>query len=129
MCPLYFYQWNDYSISCAIYTGITVRNTEILGATPDNLTEVRYRLRKNKINSVVRVRERTIPTERPLLVSEVSAKFCGYRVPCGQRDGSLRPYSRISRPEPVLFLSSSSSIVLTRLSGPPSRPTTSQKIW
>jgi hypothetical protein len=32
-------------------------------------------------------------------------------------------------PEPLLFLPSISSIVLTRLSGPPSRPTTSQKIW
>jgi hypothetical protein len=30
----------------------------------------------------------------------------------------LRPYSRISRPETLLFLSSSSSVVLTRLSGP-----------
>jgi hypothetical protein len=29
--------------------------------------------------------------------------FCGYRVPCGQRDGSLRPYSRFSRQEPLLF--------------------------
>jgi hypothetical protein len=47
----------------------------------------------------------------------------------GQRDGSPRPYSRISRPEPLLSLSSSSSVVLTRLSGPRSRPTTSQKIW
>jgi hypothetical protein len=42
---------------------------------------------------------------------------------------SLRQYSRLSRPEPLLFLSSSPSIVLTRLSGPRSRPTTSQKIW
>jgi hypothetical protein len=33
-----------------------------------------------------------------------------------------------SRPEP-LFLWNSSSIILTRLSGPRSRPTTSQKIW
>jgi hypothetical protein len=38
-------------------------------------------------------------------------------------------YSRLSRPEPLLFLSSSSSVVLTRLSGLRSRPTTSQKIW
>jgi hypothetical protein len=29
------------------------------------------------LNSVARVRERTIPTERPPLVSEVSANFCG----------------------------------------------------
>jgi hypothetical protein len=40
----------------------------------------------------------------------------------GQRDGSLRPYSRLSRPEPLLFLSSSSSIVLTRLTGSLSCP-------
>jgi hypothetical protein len=39
-------------------------------------------------------------------------------MPCGQRDGSLRPYSRFSRPEPLPFLSSSSSIVLATLSGP-----------
>jgi hypothetical protein len=32
-------------------------------------------------------------------------------------------------PEPLLFFSSSSSLVLTRLSGPRSRPITSQKIW
>jgi hypothetical protein len=39
-------------------------------------------------------------------------------VPRGQRDGSLEPYSRFSRLEPLLFLASTSSIVLTRLSGP-----------
>jgi hypothetical protein len=50
-------------------------------------------------------------------------------VPRVQRDGSLRPYSRHSRPEPLLFLLSISWIVLTRLSGPSTRPTTSQKIW
>jgi hypothetical protein len=57
----------------------------------------------------------------------VSAKlmptFCGQRVPRGQRDESLRPYSRLSRPKPLLLLPSSSSVVLTRLSGSPSRPT------
>jgi hypothetical protein len=30
-----------------------------------------------KLNSVALVRERTIPTERPPLVGEVSANFCG----------------------------------------------------
>jgi hypothetical protein len=39
-------------------------------------------------------------------------------VPRGQRDGSPRPYSRFSGLEPLLFLSSSSLIVVTRLSGP-----------
>jgi hypothetical protein len=41
------------------------------------------------------------------------------------------PYGRnmFSRLELLLFLQSSSSIVLTRLSGPRSRPTTPQEIW
>jgi hypothetical protein len=80
-------------------------------------------------NSVAWVRERTIPTELPPLVGEVSANFCLYRVPHGQLDGSLRPYLPLSRSEPLLFLQSSSSIALTRLSAPRSRLTTSQKIW
>jgi hypothetical protein len=58
---------------------------------------------KKKLNSMVLVRERTIPTERPPLVGEVIASFCGYRVPRGQRGGSLRPYYRFSRQEPLLF--------------------------
>jgi hypothetical protein len=40
-----------------------------------------------------------MPTERPLLVGEVSANVCGYKVPRGQRDVSLRPFSQLSRPE------------------------------
>jgi hypothetical protein len=48
-------------------------------------------------------------------------------VPRGQSDGSLQPYFRISRLELLLFLPSSSSIVLTRLSGPHLRPTTSER--
>jgi hypothetical protein len=41
----------------------------------------------------------------------------------------LRSHSRCSRLEPLLFFSSSSSVVLTRVSGPRTRPTTSQEIW
>jgi hypothetical protein len=48
-----------------------------------------------KLNFVVLVRGRTIPTERPPLVGEVSANFCWYRVSRIQRNGSLRPYSRL----------------------------------
>jgi hypothetical protein len=48
--------------------------------------------------------------------------FADRGVSRGQRDGSLRPYSRFYRPEPLLFLSGSSSVVLTKLSGPHSRP-------
>jgi hypothetical protein len=46
--------------------------------------------------------------------SEASANFCGQRMPHGQHDGSLRPYTRISRQEPLLILPSSSSIVLNK---------------
>jgi hypothetical protein len=63
---------------------------------------------------VALVRERITLTERPPLVG-------------GQHKASSRSYSRFSRPEPLLFLPSSSSIVLMRLSGPRSIPTTSQK--
>jgi hypothetical protein len=80
-------------------------------------------------NSLALVHTQTTPTEQPPLVSKVSANFCGYRVLRGQHNGYLQQYSRFSRPEPLLFLSSSSFIVVTRLSGPCSRPTTSQKIW
>jgi hypothetical protein len=68
-------------------------------------------------------------TELPTLVGEVSANFCGQGMTHGQHDGSLRPHSRLSRPKPLLFLPSSPSIVLARLSGPRSRPITFQKIW
>jgi hypothetical protein len=63
------------------------------------------------------------------LSAKLVPTFANRGRPRGYRDGSLRPYSRISRPEPLLFLLSISSVVLTRLSGPSSRPTASQKIW
>jgi hypothetical protein len=43
-------------------------------------------------------------TERPPLICEVSANFCEYRMLCGQHNGFPRPYSRISRPDLLLFL-------------------------
>jgi hypothetical protein len=57
--------------------------------------------------SLAYVHEPIIPTERLPPIGEVSANFCGYRVPRGQLDVSLRPYSHISRPE-LLLLSSPS---------------------
>jgi hypothetical protein len=86
------------------------------------------RVLKNKLRDLS---PRAIYTDRATATCRRSycQLFCGYRVSRGQRDESLRPYSRISRPESLLFLSSSSSTVLTKLSGPRSRPTTSQKIW
>jgi hypothetical protein len=78
---------------------------------------------------MARVREQTILTKQPPLDGEVSANFCGQREPRGQRDGSIQAYSRLSKPEPLLFLPSSFSILLTRLSGARYRLTTSEKIW
>jgi hypothetical protein len=60
-------------------------------------------------NSVAFVRKRIIPTEWQPLVGEFSANFCGQRVLRGQCNGTSWPYSRLSRLEPLLFLSSSSS--------------------
>jgi hypothetical protein len=59
---------------------------------------------------VALVRERAIPTLRPPPVGYVSAKFCWRRVSRGQCNGSPQPYFRISWPEPLLFLSNSSSL-------------------
>jgi hypothetical protein len=39
-----------------------------------------------ELNSVAWVRERTIPNERPPLVAEVNANFCGYKVSRDQRE-------------------------------------------
>jgi hypothetical protein len=73
-------------------------------------------------NEVYRPRDRSLSTKlMPAFVDRGMSR--------GQRDGFLRPYSRLSRPEQLLFLSSSSSIELKRLSGPRSGPTTSQEIW
>jgi hypothetical protein len=58
--------------------------------------------------------------------SSLSAKlvptYADRGVSHGQRNRSPRPYSQISRPEPLLFLPSSSSVVLTRLSDPITEP-------
>jgi hypothetical protein len=60
-------------------------------------------MKQKQTNSVALFRERTIPTERPPLVGEVSANFCRYRVLLGQYNGSLRPYSRFSIPEILII--------------------------
>jgi hypothetical protein len=55
------------------------------------------------------------PPSNRRLSAKLVPTFCRKRVPHGQHDGSLRPYSRICRSKPLLFLSSSSSVVLMRL--------------
>jgi hypothetical protein len=74
-----------------------------------------------KKHSVASVREQTIPTERSPLIGEVSANLCALRVSRGQRDGSLLPYSRLSRPEQLLRC--------THYPDHDSRVTISLKIW
>jgi hypothetical protein len=77
-----------------------------------NYSERILKIQKKKLNFLAWVCEVTIPIERPSLVGEVSTNVCGKRIPRGQRDWSQRPYFRLTRPEPLLFLPSSSSVVL-----------------
>jgi hypothetical protein len=84
---------------------------------------------KQKQNKLRRLSPRANYTARATVACRRSVNFCGQRLACGQRDRSLRPYSRFSRPESLLFLPSSSSILLTRLTGSRSWPTTFQEIW
>ena len=55
--------------------------------------------------------------------------FADRGVSRGQRNGSPRPFISVFWTGATTFYSSSSSIDLTRLSGPRSRPITTQKIW
>jgi hypothetical protein len=84
---------------------VSVSTLGISNSNCNRATNVRYVILLSLLK-LAWVRERTLPTEWPPLVGEDSANVCGWRVPHGQRDGSLRPYCRISRPEPLLFLSS-----------------------
>jgi hypothetical protein len=70
-----------------------------------------------------------ISVSKPPLWSSVQSSWLQIqRVSRGQRNGSPRPLIRLSWPEPLLFPSSSSSVILTSLSGPRTRPNTSHKI-
>jgi hypothetical protein len=82
-----------------------------------------------KLNYVALVRKRNITAKRPPLVGEVSANFL-------QTEDFWWSAQRVSTvvnldfldPEQPLFRSSSSSVILTRLSEPRSIPTICQKI-
>ena len=85
---------------------------------------------QTKLNSVALVRGRTIPTERPPPVGEVSANFL--RIEGCHVFSVTVPHDRlisVFQTGAATFYSSSSSIDLTRLSEPHSRPTNTQKIW
>jgi hypothetical protein len=89
------------------------------------------RAHKLEPNSAALVRERTIPTEQPRLLAKLLINFADRGCRVVSATDSHGRWSRFSRPEPLLlvFLSSSSAVVFTRLSGPRSRPAASQKIW
>jgi hypothetical protein len=96
-----------YLVDCRLYE---------LALAPYFLVAASCKCTKSKLanpNSLASGRERTIPTERSPLVGQLLRT---------RGVGSLWPYSRVSRPQPLIFLPSSSSIALTRLSGPRSRP-------
>jgi hypothetical protein len=76
----------------------------------------------------VTVRVRTIPTEQPPPIGEVMPILAGRGMLRGQRHDPTA-VSPFTRPRAATYLSSSSSIYLTRLSGHRSRPTATQKIW
>jgi hypothetical protein len=57
-------------------------------------------------------------TERPPLSAKLVPTLADRELSRSQRGDPLRPYSRFSRPESLLFLQSSSSFILTRLNGP-----------
>jgi hypothetical protein len=86
------------------------RSQHLLLALESPSVQIRNNNNSNNNNnkSVALVSERTTQTERPTLVVEVSANFCGYRMSRDQRNGSLRQYSRFSKLEPLIFLPSSS---------------------
>jgi hypothetical protein len=54
-------------------------------------------LKNSKKNSVALVRERTIPTERPPPVGEVSANFCEYHLLIMELDKNENIYAEYKR--------------------------------
>jgi hypothetical protein len=57
------------------------------------------KLSTNKTNKQIPCSESASDLYPPSLVGKVSVNFCGERVSCGQCGGSLRPQSRVSRPD------------------------------
>jgi hypothetical protein len=95
------------SLFHCLYYNFFLRRLLLQSPSPGTLIEFIFISQLNYFiqkNSMAWVRERTIPTEPLPLVGEVSANFCGERLPRGQRNGSLRPYSRfLERSRSFLF--------------------------
>jgi hypothetical protein len=83
--------WNEQEHKLAVLTYISNKRRIKMWLPNDNGSRTALKSIRETINlnSMLWVRERTIPTERPPLVGEVIANFCGYNVLSGQRDVSL----------------------------------------
>jgi hypothetical protein len=67
-------QWNTAAITLTLACRMRKNYVRISTAT---YRAIQKNVIKQKQNSVALVSERTIPTERPPIVGEVSANFCG----------------------------------------------------
>ena len=89
-CTLHFFYYSEsFLYIVSLYYSFTasmislsvsvVEGTAIAKYTPSYRLQFQscFHILKKKLNSVALVRERTIPTERPPPVGEVSANFCG----------------------------------------------------
>jgi hypothetical protein len=81
---------------------------------------------RDKIEQIPWLLDRfTIPTEKPPLVGELQCQLLRIEGFCVvSAAASHGPYSRFSRPRLLFLHSSSSSVIIMRLSGPRSGPTT-----
>jgi hypothetical protein len=77
--------------SSGLWPYVDPRTTDVSEERIFIVTAVKTSSIKKNLNSVAVVRKRTIPTERPPLVGEVSANFCRYRVLRGQLNEFPRP--------------------------------------
>jgi hypothetical protein len=89
-------------------------------------TTIRHKNNKNQtpwpesVSEIYRSSDRSLPAKLVPTIADRGCHVVSVTDPYGRNLGFL---------EPLLFLPSSSSVVLTRLSGPRSRSTTSLKIW
>jgi hypothetical protein len=128
MCTL-IYRMNVPKYIMQIYTVVSRNYSEILRVNSTEFAGQQSSIKNSKrIPWPESASELYRPSNRRLSAKLVLT-FADRGVSYSQRGGSLRPESPFSRPEPLLFLPSSSSIVLTRPSGPRSSFTTSLKIW
>jgi hypothetical protein len=103
-----------------ISMGTTVR--KMLKASWLNNNEVIQTLWLWSARELYRPSDRRLSARLVPTFADRGVAWSAQRIPTAVNLGSLDP-------EPLVFNSSSSSVVLTRLSGPRSWPTTSQKIW